>query len=253
MGNKLFESGIIKTLPQKWTKKMEQDIVQYRKDGLNLKQISHLVKRSETSISIKIKRLTKKDETYNSDHRMDKYKVNQEFLQLIKPESLLDLYAGTRSFYEQKVFQLVSNDIFSISNTDYHEKAINLLYQFCLDKREFDIIDLDPFGSAIEEFHLAIKLAKKGIIITLGEMGALRFKRLDFVKRWYSNIKTINDFTSDNIIKELQRIASCYKKELIIFKKRDYNRISRIWFIIKPLKIKVWEEQKGLNSNNHYK
>ena len=50
----------------------------------------------------------------------------------------------------------------------------------------FDLIDIDPFGSAYDCFDLSIKIAEKGLIITYGEMGHIRWKRLDYVNRIYN-------------------------------------------------------------------
>ena len=62
---------------------------------------------------------------------------------------------------------------------------------------KFDLIDLDPFGSAYDCFDLAIKMAKKGLCITLGELGHKRWKRLDFVSSHYG-IDNIDNLTLSN-------------------------------------------------------
>ncbi|MCS5736874.1 hypothetical protein, partial [Herbiconiux daphne] len=52
------------------------------------------------------------------------------------------------------------------------------------------------------EFRQAVPLANKGIILTLGEMGHVRFKRLDFVSKHYG-IKTLEEFTVENIVDKI--------------------------------------------------
>ena len=141
------------------------------------------------------------------------------------------MYAGN-TFYKDNV---ITNDKDSNFLCDYNQNAFDLLCKLNINKAYFDIIDFDPYGSAIEEFSLGLRLAKKGIIITLGEMGHKRWKRLDFVRKWYG-IDRMEDFTSDNIIKELQKIGLRYKKELKVVFKRDYNLITRVWFEILPYK-----------------
>lgn len=97
------------------------------------------------------------------------------------------------------------------------------------------MIDLDPFGSAYDCFDLAIKMAKKGLCITLGEMGHKRWKRLDYVKDRY-DITDLDDFTSLNLIKKIQEIGRYNKKNLIVFDYKDWQHISRVWFTIEPYK-----------------
>jgi len=229
--NKNYENGIIKTLPQKWTKEKESEILDLKSKGYSSAQIGELVGRSQISIAIKLKRLTKTGDTYNKKHRDDKYAYNKLFLERINPKSILDVYAGNSFYTGHK--KLTTNDKDTKFTCDYHKDAFDLLCH--LRNKKYDIVDLDPYGSAIDVFPLALRLAKKGIIITLGEMGHKRWKRLDFVRKWYG-IDSLENFTSEIIIQELQRIGLCYKKKLNVIYKRDYNNITRVWFEITPFK-----------------
>ena len=47
---------------------------------------------------------------------------------------------------------------------------------------QYDLIDIDPFGSVYDCLQFAIKMAKKGIIVTYGEYGHKRWKRYDTVR-----------------------------------------------------------------------
>ena len=85
-------------------------------------------------------------------------------------------------------------------------------------------------------FDLAIKMSKKAIIITLGELGHKRFKRLDYVRRYYG-IEKLNDFTTDNLIKHIIKIGERNKKLLIPVYIKDWNNIARVYFKIKKIKI----------------
>ena len=53
-----------------------------------------------------IKRLNKKEMSYNPKHKEDKDNHTKKFVEIIKPESVLDLYAGLSSFYENNFNQL---------------------------------------------------------------------------------------------------------------------------------------------------
>jgi hypothetical protein len=106
---------------------------------------------------------------------------------------------------------------------------------------KFDLIDIDPFGSAYDCFDLCVKMAKKGLIITLGEIGHKRWKRLDFVRSHYG-IEKLEDFTSNRIVDEIIKIGARNKKKLIPIFLNDYRNISRVYFKIETLKItEQWE------------
>ena len=109
--------------------------------------------------------------------------------------------------------------------------------------KKYDLIDLDPFGSAYDCSDLAIKMARKGLYVTLGEMGHKRWKRLDYVKTRYG-INNLDDFTSDNLIKKIQEIGIQNKKKLNVFACKDWQNISRVWFVIEPYKeTSQWEDK----------
>ena len=98
------------------------------------------------------------------------------------------------------------------------------------------MIDLDPFGSAYDCFDLAVKMAKKGLIITLGELGHKRWKRLDFVRTHYG-IKTLDAFTIENLIQHIQAIGERNKKRLIVWQYREWQNTGRVYFTIDRLKV----------------
>lgn len=230
--NQLLEKGIIKSVPKKWKKDEEQICLSLRESGFSASEIALKLCRTEVSVSIKLKRLTKTNDTYNKKHREDKYLYNRLFLDVVKPKSILDVYAAN-SFYDKAI--TTTNDIDTSFDCDTHMHAFDLLCKLNLEKKSFDLIDLDPYGSAIEEFSLALRIAKKGIVITLGEMGHKRWKRLDFVRKWYG-VNSLEEFTTDNLVAVLQNMGLQHKKVLTVEFVREYNRISRVYFSIKPYK-----------------
>ena len=123
--------------------------------------------------------------------------------------------------------------------------SLRLLCKLYAESQKFDLIDLDPFGSAYDCFDLAIKMANKGLVITLGELGHKRWKRLDYVSPRY-DINTLNDFTIQNLIAYIQKIGLRNKKELVVFDYREWRNIGRVWFKIEQCKItSQWD-----NKNN---
>lgn len=226
--------GYTKNQPREWTEKEIEWVKKLLNEGYTNKEIAVSINRSEVSTSIKIKRLSKNSKTYNSKHIEDKYKTNLEFINHIKPKNVLDVYAGEKSFYAG--YSTTTNDLNKKFATDYNMDALQFCCLMYTQNKKFDLVDLDPFGSAYDSFDLAIKMAQKGIAITLGELGHKRWKRLDYVSRYYG-INNLEEFTIDNLIEHIQMIGRRNKKELIVYAKREWQNIGRVWFEIKPMKI----------------
>jgi hypothetical protein len=241
--NKLLELGVIKTVPKKWTKEEIDRVLELKNKNLTSSEIATILDRSQVSVSIKLKRLTKQDKTYNDKHRQDKYLTNEKFIFKIQPKTVLDVYAADSFYKKYDDLVVVDNDSDTKYETAFNMDSFDLLCLMKLHNKKFDIVDLDPYGSSVDCFDIAIKLAKKGIVITLGEMGHKRWKRLDFVRRWYG-IETMEDFTVDKIILELQKIASRNKKHIEPVYIKEYNRIARVWFEVSNIKItEQWDKE----------
>lgn len=219
-----------------------------RSQGYTASQIAESIGRGKTSTAIKLKRLTKKDNSYNSKHVIEKYEINRKFLDVIKPETVLDCFCGTKDFYRD--FSRISNDKNENIPADFHEDAFKLCCRLYTEDKAFDLIDLDPFGSAYDCFDLAVKMAKKGLIITLGELGHKRWKRLDFVSTHYG-IERLEDFTIDNLIAHIQLIGRRNKKNLCVFARCEWQNIGRVWFEIKPYKtVSQWEKTQEVKTED---
>lgn len=233
------KSRLCKTHSRRWSDKEIEWLEKCLKEGYTTEQISQSMDRSIASVSLKRKRLSKKKQKYNPEHYKEKYEYNKRFLNYIKPHTILDLYNGGHPQYKQ--YDTVTNDLNTEFDCDYHMEAEKLLMKLYLEGRTFDLIDLDPFGSAWDCFDLSVRMASKGLIVTFGEMGHLRWKRLDFVGRYYG-ISSLDDFTSDNLIKYVQMIGRRNKKELKVVFKKDWRNITRVYFKIEPyMVIKDWE------------
>lgn len=205
-------------------------------EGFSRVEVAEAMGRSEVSISIKLKRLKKTDNSYNEKHLDDKYACNDEFIKLIKPKSLLDVYAGNKFYSRYDISEYRTNDIDTEKDVDRHDDALVCVCKHYIAGRKYDIIDLDPFGSAYDCFDLAIKMAKKGIIITFGEYGHKRWKRTDFVRRYYG-INDYEDICAERFIDEVQKIGIRNKKSLTPVIVRTWENICRVWFTISPLSI----------------
>lgn len=233
--------GYTKSNPRKWNEKEIEWLNKMISDGFSINEIAESMDRTTVSVEIKRKRLAKKDNTYNKKHIIEKYEINEEFIKNNNFKSVLDLYCGEKSFYSGRELNITTNDINNEIQADYHMDAFKLICKLYSENKKYDFIDLDPFGSAYDCFDIAIKMAKKGIAITLGELGHKRWKRLDFVRSHY-DIENIDNFTIENIIKYIQKIGYRNKKQLIVYDYKEWQNIGRIWFTIEPLKItEQWE------------
>lgn len=242
MGEQGKNCGYTTTTPRKWTDKEIAWTKKLLSEGYSAKEIAESLGRSQVSVSIKIKRLGKKQNTYNHKHVDEKYELNNKFLEEIKPDTILDLYCGEKSFY--KNFNVTTNDISKEIEADFHEDAFKLICKLFYEGKKYDLIDLDPFGSAYDCFDLAIKMAKKGLVITLGELGHKRWKRLDYVGSHY-DIERIEDFTIENLIKYIQKIGLKNKKKLVVHEYREWQNIGRVYFKIESIKItSQWDRKE---------
>jgi hypothetical protein len=235
--------GLTKFKPRKWTEKEIEWVNMLKAKGFNTKQIAECIDRDVTQVSIKIKRLGKMNKTYNDPHRAEKYYTNSKFIIDANINSVLDVFSGNKSAYSAYgLRKIVTNDAEKSFNTDYNYDALIFCCMQYSEGNKYDLVDLDPFGSAYDCFDLAIKMAKKGLIITLGELGHKRFKRLDFVRRYYG-IETLEDFTTDNLVKHIIKIGERNKKKLIPIYVKDWRNIARVYFKIEQLKItEQWEK-----------
>lgn len=241
-GEKMESCGYTLSQPRKWSDKEIEWLEIMLSCGYSFKDIAVSMDRTEVSVKIKAKRISKKDNTYNAKHVEEKYRVNREFLTAIKPHTVLDLYCGEKNFY--KDYRTTTNDISADIPADYHMDALKCICKLYSDGKKYDLIDLDPFGSAYDCFHLATKMAEKGLVITLGELGHKRWRRFDFVRPHY-NIDSAADFTIEKIIKEIQRIGLMNRKELSVWKYCEWRNIGRVWFTVKRNKItEQWDKNK---------
>ena len=171
----------------------------------------------------------KKLDTYNNKHRGLKYFYNEQFLSKISAKNILDAFSGGISWWKENTqLNVIDNDI-KIHGADYKLDAFDFLYNHR--KMKFDIVDLDPFGSAFDCFDLALQIAQKGLIITFGEIVGRRFNRMDFVEHRY-NIKYIDDFTTNKLSEYVEKRGMMFRKILKPIIKAEMTNISRVYYSI---------------------
>ncbi len=230
--NKNFINGVIKSVPKKWTNEDIATLLSMRQNNIKFKDIATKLQRTHVSVEIKYKRLCKKNDTYNIKDKNLKYNTNADFIKSINPQSILDVYAGG-SYYKNnyKDIKVIDNDI--KGGCDYKLKSMDLLTK--LRSKKYDLIDLDPYGSAFECFDLAINMSLKGLIITFGEYGHQRWNRSDFVRHRY-NINTLGEFRDTKFIDYIINRGLIFNKDISVYKSIIYKNILRVYFNVKTIK-----------------
>lgn len=228
---KLLLNYHVKT--RQWTNEEYDWVSNMLAKGFTKEEIAISTDRTVSSISDKLKHIRKQNNTYNQSHVIEKYETNIKFIKMIQPESALDLYCGVNNFYKDKIKNVTSNDKNKSITADYNmdaHKCICLLYS---QNKKYDFIDLDPYGNAYDCFDLAIKMAKKGLAITLGEMYCKRWKNEQFTKKYYN--LSLEEFTVENIIKYIQTIGTRNNKNISPVFIRKWKNIARVWFEVEQI------------------
>jgi hypothetical protein len=229
MANKHLLNGVIKSEPKTWDENEITKLLDLKKNGLSFQDIGKILFRTPYSCNRKYYKLMKKLDTYNDKHRNKKYQFNLQFLEKIKADSLLDAYSGGVSWWKKNTsLSVIDNDI-KVDGADYKLDAFDFLS--LQRKNKFDIVDLDPFGSAFECFDLALQIANKGLIITFGEIVGRRFNRMDFVEYRY-NMNYIEDFTTNKLSDYVEKRALIFRKKLTPIIKAEMTNISRVYYKI---------------------
>ena len=237
-GTDLTKTEYTRTVPKKWTEDEVAFLVDSKKKGYTTKEIAEAMGRTNTSVSIKAKRIKKQKEhnNYNGPGLEKKYDSNKLFQKWMDPDAtILDAYCGVNKYWSQEFENVTTNDKDEAIEADYNLDTFRLLCQLYAEGKKYDFIDLDPFGSAYESFDLAIKMAQKGLIITYGEMGHKRWKRYDFVGLRYG-IEKLEDFTLERMIEKTKNIGIRNGKKLTAEVIHEYKNTSRVYYTIEEYK-----------------
>jgi hypothetical protein len=230
----------VKSVPRTWTDAELAWVLQKVDEGFSVSEVADAIGRTEISVQIKVKRASKSDDSYNVKHRELKYSANRFFLSLVNPASVLDVFAGNSFYKDIDGLSVVDNDKDERFDTEFHEDSLKLLCRLYSEGRKFDLIDLDPYGSAYDCFDLSLKMARKAVVVSFGEWGHKRWKRYDFVRPRYG-IAGDDDFSVDAFIGEFQRVARVNHKEAVVSDVLQYGNFLRVYFVLNKFKtVEQW-------------
>lgn len=130
-GEEKPQTAYVNSAPREWSDSEVEWLRDMRAKGFTNAEIAESMGRTETSISIKLKRLGKANERYNEAHRKEKYGANRGFFEIIEPKSVLDLYCGTESWWQSNLpldsVEVETNDIDQGIIATYHRPAEKLV------------------------------------------------------------------------------------------------------------------------------
>lgn len=215
-------------------------------EGYSINDISVSVGRSKESVKAKMNNLLKKTNRYNEGHIEEKFNYNVSFANAVigstmssRQASILDLYCGYNSFWNQYAeskknihVKVTTNDSNLNIEADYNEKAEQLIHKLYYEGNTYDIIDIDPFGSPYECIELSVKMAKKGLCVTFGDLKTKQYKTLDFFRDRY-DIESLDDLNVESLIAYVQKVGRRNKKTLEVFHCSKWRHLARVWFRIK--------------------
>lgn len=220
---------------KKYTESEIKLIKELTEKKYSLKDIGLAVNRPPDSIRKIQKDFRLENNTYNKKHVADKYFRNYVFIDYIKPKSVLDLYCGPVSFYRNKtdIPEVVTNDKDERISADYHDDALRTAAYLYSQHKTYDIVDLDPYTSPYECIDLAIQLAKKGLVISFGELSAKRWGKLPPVYKLKYGIETKEELSLAMLIDYVKDRGEIYGKVLEPFYSRTWQgNFSRVWFTV---------------------
>jgi hypothetical protein len=229
MANKHLLNGVIKSEPKTWEKNEIEKMLDLKKNGNSFEVIGKILNRTPYSCNRKYYKLMKKFDTYNLKHRNLKYDFNKQFLEKVNAKTILDAYSGGVSWWKKNTNLIVIDNDLKVDGADFKMEALDFLFEN--KSKKYDIIDLDPFGSAFECFDFALQMAEKGLIITFGEIVGRRFNRQDFVEFRYG-INYIDEFTTEKLSEYVIKRGLIFRKKLTPIFKAEMTNISRVYYLI---------------------
>lgn len=249
----LFNKEELFVMPEEFRGNVEKEnewITHLRLERCSRQMIAKYTGLSDSQVYNRVKEMRKQDNSYNDDHVNEKYYINGEFIKSIKPNSVLDLFCGKMNFYRGKVKNVTSNDIDSEIEADYNMDALKCLCYLYTQDKKYDIIDLDGYGNSCDCFDLAIKMAKKGLVITFGEANnCRRFKHENLIRAKYN--LSLEDYNIDTVIQRIYEIGLANKKYITPKYRRTWRGIWRVWFEIETFSARAYKEKKEKEAKAH--
>lgn len=160
-----------------------------------------------------------------------RYEMNAAFARRIEYSNALEPFAGKKKQYHHSL----RNDKNTMYDCDCHMDAMDFLEMVHMRDGDdsYDLVDLDPFASSVPYFPLACKLARKGIIIHIGDLLYLNYKPQDLY-RFYPNSRL--PFKGDRmkvIRSHFTETAKQLGKRLLFWDDYQYGSVAKLYYKIR--------------------
>lgn len=235
----------------KWTRKEELLLRELIKKRTGIKEIGkHFPKRNKVSIKSKIQKFKIKYNLYGLDDRYKKQDLAKKWLKRVAPQTIFEGFAGTGNLtrlyirscankiysceLNKRRFNKLVNAVSIITKQKGKQDVINdipvrkflskkqniflancnaerLAAYFYAKNEHFDLIDLDPCGTALPAMYLFLRLINNGYLeMTYGEFHSYRLGRYDVLLK---TVPTAFNFSKNGIaIKKISSEKDLYKQ-----------------------------------------
>lgn len=232
---------------RKWSDEELEWCKELYENGYSYSEIAISIRRTKDSVQSKMNEMLKMTNAYNSQHIEEKFRVNVEFADSVinshsgsnRHFKILDLYCGYNGFWNQYAeskknirIDVTTNDKNPEIKADYNEDAERLIHKLYYEKNMYDIVDIDPFGSPYECLELGVKMAKRGLCVTFGDLKLKQWGCLDFMRDRYG-IETKDEMNVDSLIAYVKKVGRRNGKTLEVFHQSVWNKLARVWFRVK--------------------
>ena len=223
---------------QNWTKEEDRLMLQMYEEKFTPFAIAERLGRSESAIKTRIVKVGQKNNTYNIDHIQEKYEINNDFFEEILPKTILDPFSGFNRYwysnFSDRADLIIDNDIDKKIESMLHTTALEVLKLMESLNKKFDLVDIDPYGSPSLYIDLGIKLSKKGLILTFGDLKKMRnypIQNKDYIRNNYGLDLDISKTTLKDLVNHIIDLADKkYSKQLKVYAICNWKTCDRVYF-----------------------
>jgi len=175
-----------------------------------------------------------------------KYDADRAFAKEIQADTIVDAFAGDSRKYSplKNVNWIITNDIDQKCKTDFHLPADRFLAQMYGEARNVDLVDLDPYGSCWDCLPTAVKLARKGLIVSYGDFSNWRYKRWEIIQYQLGCVPESLEQYGQLLMLMTMRMGMTYAKKKLIpkYKYSPNKYFVRIYYTVEAGK---WNINNG--------
>ena len=157
-----------------------------------------------------------------------RYKLNKSFEKAISSTSALEPFAGCKKQYHNSI----TNDVEERFGADHCLPAHDFLTKMYEEHGEdsFDLVDIDPFSYSVPYFELGCKLARKGIIVHVGDIWYLSLNKNKLHNRYEYAPKSAKGADLKAIAYHFYQAAKRYGKNIVKYDEYKKGIVAKLYF-----------------------